>query len=442
PPATRHSQPKTPRIPKEPLFFMKVTLLTIGSRGDVQPYIPLGLGLQQAGYDVRIATHETFRAFITGHGLDFAPIASNPMDLLESEEGQAWLQAGQNPLKFIRHFTALTLDRLDEMFTTSLAACQDSGLILFSMLGVAGYHIAESLGIPAAMAMLQPFTPTRAFPAVGALTFPLPFGQAQANFISHQIGEQVLWLPFRKKINKWRTERLGLRPLPFFGPYKQMKETRFPLIYGYSPALIPKPADWGEHIRVTGYWFLPTKAEWQPPADLAAFLAGGPPPVYIGFGSMVDRDPEGLRQLVLEALAELGLRAVLLSGWAKLGAGEVPDSVCVVESVPHDWLFDRVTTVVHHGGAGTTAAGLRAGVPSVVTPYFADQYFWGDRVTEAGVGPTAVPRNKLTVPKLAAALEQAVNDAAMRQKAARLGQKIRAEDGVSEAVCFVQSLAE
>ncbi len=419
---------------------MKITILTVGSRGDVQPYVPLGQGLKAAGFEVQIATHEPFREFITAHGLGFAPLAGDPRQMLDTPEGQEWLQAGQNPIKFVRSFAALTRSRLDEMFTTSLAACDGSDLILYSLLGVTGYHIAEKLGVPAMMAMLQPFTPTRAFPAVGAVMAPMPFGQAQANFMSHQMGEQVLWLPFRKEINKWRMERLGLRPLPFFGPYKSMKESGYPILYGYSPSVIPKPADWPDSVYVTGYWFLPAQPDWQPPPALAAFLAQEPHPIYIGFGSMIDHDPAGLRQMVLDALAQTGQRAVLLSGWANLGADDMPDSVYVVDSAPHDWLFDRVTAVVHHGGAGTTAAGLRAGVPSVLVPYFADQYFWRDQVARLGVGPTAVSRKKLTARRLARAIDQAVNDPTMRQKAAALGQEIRAEDGVAEAVRLIQAL--
>jgi UDP:flavonoid glycosyltransferase YjiC (YdhE family) len=210
-----------------------------------------------------------------------------------------------------------------------------------------------------------------------------------------------------------------------------------PVLYGYSSHVIPKPSDWGEDTHVTGYWFLDPVDEWTPPAALIEFLEAGPPPVFIGFGSMSSRKPEETTDLIVEAVGRARQRAIILSGWGGLQRSSVPDTVFMVDSVPYPWLFPRVSAVVHHGGAGTTSAGLRAGVPSMVIPFFGDQPFWGQRVAALGVGPEPVPRKKLSVERLAQAIEEAVTDERMGRRAAELGAKIRAEDGIGRAVAVV-----
>jgi len=202
--------------------------------------------------------------------------------------------------------------------------------------------------------------------------------------------------------------------------------------------VIPPPTDWPDYIQVTGYWFLEPPTGWEPPSDLVKFLQAGPPPVYVGFGSMLSRKPEETADLILTALANTGQRAVLSSGWGGLKKENLPETVFMVGSIPHIWLFPRMAAVVHHGGAGTTGAGLHAGIPSIITPFFGDQPFWGHRVYELGVGPKPIPRQRLTVESLAEAIHAAVSDAAIRKNAAHLGKLIRAEDGVARAVAIIE----
>ena len=210
------------------------------------------------------------------------------------------------------------------------------------------------------------------------------------------------------------------------------------MLSAYSPSIIPHPADWPESVHVTGYFFLNTMADWQPSPELRAFLGAGDPPVYIGFGSMGGRNPEQLAGIIVEALARSGQRGLLLTGWGGLHPELVPENVFVVDSAPHNWLFPRMAAVVHHGGAGTTAEGLRAGVPAVIVPFVLDQPFWGARVKAMGLGPEPIPKKKLTADRLASAIRKAITDSAMRQRASSCGAAIRAENGVGNAVEFTK----
>jgi sterol 3beta-glucosyltransferase len=214
------------------------------------------------------------------------------------------------------------------------------------------------------------------------------------------------------------------------------------ILCAFSPTIVPPPHDWPASTVVTGGWFLPAPANWQPPAALSDFLQAGPPPVYIGFGSMADRNAEATTRLVLEAVQLAGLRAVLASGWGGLQASQAAQMVYMLEQAPHDWLFPRMAGVVHHGGAGTTAAGLRAGVAGLAVPHFGDQFFWGRRIAALGAGPPPLPRRKLTAPALAGRLRQLVATPAYASRAAALGQAIRAEDGLGEAVRIIQALVK
>lgn len=249
--------------------------------------------------------------------------------------------------------------------------------------------------------------------------------------------EQAMWQPFRGIVDRWRREQLGLGAAPFFGiegSFYDDRGPRSPFLNAYSEAVLPRPADWPAWHHVTGYWQFPSEARAVLPASLEEFLAAGPAPVSIGFGDMIPRDPERLTGTVLEAVRRARVRAVLLGGWAGLGRDAVSDDVFVIDAVPHDLLFPRVAAVVHHGGAGTVAAGLRAGAPTVVVPFQGDQPFWGGRVAALGAGPASVPFKRLDADRLAAAIRTAVTDEAMRDRAAAIGERIRAEDGVATAV--------
>ena len=413
---------------------MRIAIIASGSRGDVEPYVALGKGLQAAGHVVRLVTHRDFESLVTAHGVEFWPVAGSVQDVAESmaaliENGNFLAILAQMGKEAQRGALALT--------GASLEACQGMELVVAGIGGVfVGIAIAEKLGIPLLQAYYIPFTPTRAYPAF-VVPKPPSFLGTLLNRPSYQVARQMMWQPFRSADKRARCEMLGLPAAPFFGPFNSKCVQGQPIIYGYSPAVIPPPADWGADVHVTGYWFLDPAADWTPAPALADFLAAGPPPVYVGFGSMSSRNPEATANLILDALARTGQRGIIHAGWGGLQKTDLPGSVLMVDSVPFSWLFPRVAAVVHHSGAGTTSAGLRAGVPSVAVPFFGDQPYWGQRVADLGVGPAPIPRKKLTAERLAQAIQTAVTDEAMRGRAADLGAKIRAEDGIARAVAVV-----
>jgi UDP:flavonoid glycosyltransferase YjiC (YdhE family) len=224
-----------------------------------------------------------------------------------------------------------------------------------------------------------------------------------------------------------------------------MRPPGTPIVYGYSPSFLPPPRDWPAYCYVTGYWFLDKEQDWQPDASLLDFLRAGSPPVNIGFGSMIDRDPEAMTTLVIKALERSRQRGILLNGGGgALSRERVPDQVFLLDAIPHNWLFPHVAAVVHHGGAGTTGAGLRAGKSTLIVPFISDQRFWGDQVYERGVGPKPIAHQHLSADTLAEGIQTAVTDEEIRAKAEALGEKIRAEDGVGKAIadssCFSRGI--
>jgi sterol 3beta-glucosyltransferase len=234
--------------------------------------------------------------------------------------------------------------------------------------------------------------------------------------------------------NACRQDILGLHPLKASYYWGIDTDLGVPILYGYSALVLPKPTDWGDHLQVSGYWILDGPKGYQPETRLLQFLNAGSPPVYIGFGSMVDHEREVITRLIVDALDLADCRGILLGGWSNLGGEELPETILVIDYAPHEWLFPRMAAVVHHGGAGTTASGFRAGVPSIIVPFFADQFFWGWRVEQLGAGPAPIPRKLLTAEALAGAIRQALEDPEIRSRSSKQGQALRQEDGVAQGV--------
>jgi sterol 3beta-glucosyltransferase len=414
---------------------MRITILASGSRGDVEPYVALGKGLREAGHAVRLVTHEDFEQLVVSSGIEFWPVEGRVQDVAE---GMAALLERGDFRAIMREMGKQAKEGALRLADAGLEACRGADRILGGVAGIyTGAALAEKLGVPFIQAYYIPYTPTAAYPSFILPSAPVNFGPL--NRLSYSVARQVMWQPVRAADNRVRQEKLDMPRAPVTGPFNSPALRGQPVLYGFSPAVIPPAPDWGKDVHVTGYWFLDRSETWSPPPALRDFLEAGPPPVYVGFGSMSSQKPRETADLILAALAQAGQRGIILSGWGGLAASDLPASVFPLESAPFTWLFPRMAAVAHHGGAGTTAQGLRAGVPSVVIPFFGDQPFWGARVHALGAGPAPIPRKKLNVARLAAAIEQAVRDQGMRSRAATIGAKIRAEDGVGRAAQLIGS---
>lgn len=415
---------------------MRITVFGIGSRGDVQPYVALAEGLARAGHEVRVATHGFFAPLLEGRGVELHPVGDRPERVFEDPRIHSMMGAGMNGIKFAREFRALLEPLTRSIMADSIAACDGSDLVVLSNAEIVpGFHqIAEEMGARYCASLLQPLYPTREQPS--PFMPPLPRwwpGRGGCNLASHHLFLHVFGWFFRDAMPMLR-EAQGLPPASRREMRRRDREADAPLLFGFSPSVIARPADWPDRAHVTGYWFLNALDRWRPPDDLRDFLEAGPAPVYIGFGSMLNPDPEAATSLAVEALRLTGQRGILLTGAGAFASENLPEEVHALDSAPHDWLFPRMSAVVHHGGAGTTAAGLRSGVPSIVVPFFADQPFWARTVHALGVGPRPIPRKRLTAERLARTIEEALSSREIAERARRLAEVIRAEDGVGRAV--------
>jgi sterol 3beta-glucosyltransferase len=419
---------------------MKVVIFTLGSRGDVQPYLALAVGLQRAGHAVTLATSREFTPLIESYGVGVHPVRFSVQALMQQPETRA-LMLSRNPVRqfqFMKDVISKSADAIDDFWE----AAQTADFLVQTGTGNGGIEAATQIGVPMAIASAIPFPPTRAFPT---FFLQLPYARGgRLSLLSHHLAHAILWQTLGgPATNRWRKQRLGLPPWRSYQHmYGAARAINTPWLFGYSPSVLPKPLDWNDYHHVTGYWFLDPPPGWQPPAELLRFLEAGPPPVYVGFGSLVGIDPQHVTRLVLQALKQTGQRGVLLTGWGGLTRETAPDSLFFVDEVPHAWLFPRMAAVVHHGGAGTTGAALRAGVPSLLTPLVGDQHTWAAHVDRLGVGPRVGALRKLTTEKLAQAIDTAVHDAGLRARAAALGEKLRAEDGVGAAVALIERHAD
>jgi UDP:flavonoid glycosyltransferase YjiC (YdhE family) len=415
---------------------MRITILALGSRGDVQPFVPLGKALQAAGHRVRVATFAAFTAMIRDAGLDFSPIHGDAQALLNTASQGGFLAGRTNPWQVMRALQR-SYGTLAQSMPQDLAGLDDTDLVLNQLPAhLFGGDLAEHLGVPWAIVAVIPLTRTHWRPLVG---FPTTLSKLPGyNTLTYRLGEQIGWQLFRKAVNRLRTEQWGLQPAPFWGPYEAIHREEIPVICGFSEHVAPRAPDWGSHVHLTGWWY-PMEPAWAPPAELERFVESGSPPVFIGLGSMPVSDPALTTALVVEAVRLCGQRAVLHAGWAGLG-GALPAEVFPISYAPYAWLFPRMAAVVHHGGSGTAGFGFWSGVPSVVAPFGFDQFYWGERAAALGVGPRPVPFRTLTAERLAGAIETAVADTAMRGRAAALGQRLREERGVQQAVEIIGKL--
>ncbi|GII66524.1 glycosyl transferase [Sphaerisporangium krabiense] len=403
---------------------MRVLIVALGTMGDVAPYTGLAAPLRAAGHEVAIAAFPRFAELVRACGAEFREIAGDPA------AAGGWTQA-ENSSRALRSVTAQTL----ELGESVLAVAKDGiDVLLLSMPAQAGMYVAESLGIPSMGLFLQPLFPTAAHPP----SF-LGTGGSLGSWGNRAAGHLVLGLMGRLAVRGIRElrARLGLPPATRRELGAQMDA--WTVLHAYSPSVLPRPVDWRAGLEVSGYLWPAVPPDWRPPADLAGFLDAGPPPVYVGFGSRNIADGARIVEVVEEALRLAGARGVLHAGWAGLASRS--DRLLTIGQTPHEWLFPRMAAVVHHCGAGTTAAGLRAGVPTVGVPILGDQPFWAGRVAALGAGPRPVPYGKLSAARLAEAISGAVSDPSYRTAATALSRRVAVENGAGAVVAALDRVA-
>ncbi|EGO2530035.1 glycosyltransferase family 1 protein [Enterococcus faecalis] len=409
---------------------MRFTIITIGSRGDVQPFLALSKGLQNKGHQIRICAMSVFKETIEQEGFEYAPMAGDAKEIMLRLIGEQ-----VSPAEYFNSLPDLLNPVKEEFLSNIENACQGVDAIIYSTLGSVAYHVAERLGIPCFRAFFAPLDPTTEFPA---MTAPSLFLGGWYNRLTFKGGD-ILWSrATRSLLNDWRSQ-MGLRKIkPFEFPYRHMNGKLIPTLYAYSTILAPKPKEYGEHQYLTGFWIKETEHNWSPDKKLLHFLNAGNKPIYIGFGSTVGGNFDRILRVILESVKISGQRALLSAGWRNLDGIDLPDNIMQVGNVPHEWLFPQMLAVSHHGGAGTTAAGVRAGVPSIIVPFGGDQPYWGDRVYKLGIGTKPIWCKKLTVENYTKAIMEVVNNNEMKSRATSIGIKLKNENGVDNAVKIIE----
>ena len=417
---------------------MRATILAPGSRGDVQPYVALGQALQSLGHECTIVTTLDHEELVRAYGLNVVTLPVNVAEELRRAETSRALEGGGLVSSF-RQFAEIAKRAAGALARMGLEASRGSDVLVtgFSTALVAD-GISKKLGVPVVQAFNVPVTTTSAFP--GALFPGLDFGSVSRG-ISHRLTRAALWLTARASANEACVQILGAEPASLIPP-THAGLLPGPVLYGFSEAFLPRPPEWGRDVHVTGFWFVEEASTFTPPADLSRFLKEGPPPVCVGFGSMSTESPQEVSAVVVDAAKAAGVRLVLLSGWAGLQPEALSGDVIALGGVPHSWLYPRCGAVVHHGGAGTTAAAVRAGVPAIVVPFHGDQPFWASRVYELGIGPPPVPRGELTAGRLASAIRLATTSDALRDRASAIGRRVREEHGALRAAHLIAERAE
>lgn len=418
---------------------MKITILTLGSRGDVEPFLALAVGLQKAGHQAKLACSPRYSDWVRAYGVGAYPVSFDLVAALREAE-QARKQ-GRRPLPGEPEPKEKLLADLVGLCEDYLAAAQDADFVLQTGIAPGGVEIADALDLPMATAFLHPMLPTAEFPS-----FYLPLRRslgAGYNRFTHRLALKIIGHNIGPAVSRWRAQRFALPPWDSYAAMLAARQpSGAPVLHGYSPSILPSPADWDASCHVTGAWQLDPPPGWQPPQALLNFLAAGPAPVYIGFGSMRGEDPQRMTREAVQALREAGQRGVLLSGGGGgLSADDCGRDVFFIDDVPHAWLFPRMAAVVHHGGAGTTANTLRAGVPGIILPRVVDQFAWGDCIARLGIGLRGPRMSKLSAKVLAPALRRVASDTVMRDKAAQFGRCIAAEQGVARAVALIEAHA-
>lgn len=411
-----------------------ISILCTGSRGDYQPYIALAQQLKKLGKDVRITASKSFEPFVRNYGIEVFPIEAdlNTLDIDPKLLKEA--SSADNPLKMLLAFNKMK-DYGVLMTKDFYNACLGSELIIYHPGVTIGYFAAEKLGIPSILASPFPIHKTKEVLSV------VMYGKTKSNplaiSLSYTLIQGMLWLASSSSVKSFWKNEFKTLPKGFSKPYEKHNDARHPALISCSNHIFERPADWNEHIHQYGYWFVEEPRDYVPSKELDDFLKQGDPPVYVGFGSMaISGKIEELGELAIEALRKIGKRGII-SGMGS--PSNIGTDMMVIDDVPHTWLFDHVEAVCHHGGAGTSAAGFRAGVPSIIIPFSNDQFAWAYRAYDLGIGSKPLNKKELTVEKLISAFRYALQEPII-SNSKEMGRKIRQENGAYECAAIIKTL--
>ena len=410
---------------------MNITILTYGSRGDVQPFLPLSLGLLKRGHFVKLAAPGRFKDLVEGYGISFFPLAGDPEEL-----SRRLNDAGYDFVKLLRELFKHSTQIGAEVARQTEEACASADLIIHTFTHAVGAHtLAREMNIPDIHIQTFPmFTPTGDYPNIALPNLKLRF----LNRLTHIVSRRITSWASRIGYEQVRRQA-GLPKRKLYSPFDEDSlRSPTPILCAWSPSILPPSSDWKSNVHVIGYFFFDENMAYEPPAELRSFLSAGEPPVCVSFGSMIHRDAERIDEIIRDALKRSKQRAVILSGWGSVHRTSTSD-VLYLDAVPHDWLLPHCKMLIHHGGAGTTSAGLRAGIPQVVVPFMADQPFWGKRIHAIGVGSHPLRVKNISTDQLMQAMVESEAQAVCEQ-ARLVSQFVRKDAGVLLAIDIIEKV--
>jgi len=408
---------------------MKITILTYGSRGDVQPFIPLSLGLMARGHSVKLVAPVRFQTLVEQYGIPFVPVAGDPAELSRHLN-----DSGNNVIKTVRGLLSHAVEIGADVLRQTEDACKDAELIIHTFMHAVGAHtLAREKNIPDIHIQLFPmFTPTGDYPNVSLPNLKIRSINRWTHKLSHHIAFWTSQFGYEQVRRRLRLPRRKL-----YSPFgRNSHRPPTPILCAWSPSVIPPSSDWSRNVHVTGYLFGEFDDGYQPSAQLKDFLDAGDLPICISFGSMLNRDEGKIHSIVRKSLKKTNNRGIILSGWSDIKDAS-SNEILYLDAVPHQWLLPRCKMIIHHGGAGTTSAGLRAGIPNIVIPYTADQPFWGNRVHALGAGPKPIAVKRLSVENLSQSIVESEKDV-IRRQAGSVGQELRREEGIATSIKLIE----
>lgn len=430
--------PVTARRPGRP---KRVLVVAPGTWGDVAPFVSVSQLLNASGFEAKLATHTRFEARARSAHVDIVPLPTDPEATLATPAGIRLMNTGSllGRLQAMRDCFAPPIVPMARALD---AFVDEADLILFSPVGVVAGLLARASGKPSVFVALQPFWPSRDYPSTLPSIARLPHA---ANLVSHYLADRVISRAFKSDLREVASaarrhtieaESLSNRASCYGWLWREL----WPTCFAFSESVVPRSADWPENVRVTGYVAPPSDVGWVPPENLKRALCRPEPKVVFTFGSMTPRSIDKTSRLIEHCAGALGIQAIVQSGWARLSLRD-SSRVTVIGEAPHDWLFYRVDAVIHHGGAGTTASAIRAGVPSMATPFFSDQHFWGERIRTLGVGAAPIPHRLLRATEFTSSIAEIMSDAKYKERATVVSELIRNEDGAARLLDVITSEA-